>query len=108
MQERKNIDVFVISDTTGRTAQSVIRAVPVQFPEIKPRLHTFSNVRTAERVSEILREANSGDGIVNYSLVSKELRRFIRGEGKKSRKRSQGSFYLSQSSQRLGVIELNP
>jgi regulator of PEP synthase PpsR (kinase-PPPase family) len=83
VKEGRSIDVFVISDATGRTAHSVIRAILVQFPQIKPRLHTFSNVRTAEKISEILREANAASGIIIYSFVSQELRRYIRNEGKK-------------------------
>jgi regulator of PEP synthase PpsR (kinase-PPPase family) len=46
-------------------------------------VHTYSNVRTSDKVSEILREANAASGIIIYSFVSQELRRYIRNEGKK-------------------------
>ena len=83
MGKNISVNVFVISDATGQTAQSVIKAVLVQFPEIKPRLHGFPNVRTEERLLEIMGKAKSENAIVIYSLVSSELRRLVRNEGKR-------------------------
>lgn len=75
--------VFVVSDATGRTAESVVWAVLVQFPDVEPHVTRSQNVRTRKQVLEILTQAEAVSGIVIYSLVSESLRRFIQKEGRR-------------------------
>lgn len=83
MNEKIALHVFVISDATGRTAESVIKAVLVQFPDIEPQMRRLPNVRTKNEITEILDRAEGVHGTVIYSLVSGELRDFIKREGKR-------------------------
>lgn len=83
MHEPILLRVFVISDATGRTAESVITAALLQFPRIEPRITRFPNVRTKEQILSILDRARQTKGIVIYSLVVPELREFIQREGTK-------------------------
>ncbi len=83
MNKQQPLDVYIVSDATGRTAEAVVQAVLVQFPGIRPRLRRFPRVQTRERMIEILDEAQKRHGIVTYSLVSAELRTFVRQEGRK-------------------------
>jgi regulator of PEP synthase PpsR (kinase-PPPase family) len=83
MGQRIPLHVFVVSDATGRTAESVVKAVLVQFPDIEPRVSRFQNIRTQERILEILDQAQAVSAIVIYSFVSEALRLFIRKEGKR-------------------------
>jgi len=75
--------VFIISDATGLTAEMVISAVLLQFREIEPVFKKFPYVKTREQIMAILDHARAEHGIVIYSLVSPELRLWIRKELRK-------------------------
>ncbi len=77
---KKKVHIFIISDSTGMTAEMVINAVLVQFKEIKPVYKKFPFVKTKEEVRTILSQAHWLQGIVIYSLVSPELRARVRRE----------------------------
>ncbi|MBI5026503.1 MAG: kinase/pyrophosphorylase [Nitrospirae bacterium] len=80
---KKKVHIFIVSDATGTTAEMVINAVLVQFKDIKPVFKKFPYIRTKEQVKAILNQANAVQGIVIYSLVSQELRLWIRKEKRK-------------------------
>jgi hypothetical protein len=80
---KKKIQVFIISDATGLTAEMVISAVLLQFNEIEPVFKKFPYIKTMEQVRAILDQAEAVQGIVIYSLVSQELRAWIRKEIRK-------------------------
>ncbi len=83
MARDNNLCIYVISDSTGRTAELVMKAVLVQFPAIIPTIKKFSKVQTKEEIISILNKALHDHGIVIYSLVSKKLRNVVQREGKK-------------------------
>ncbi len=70
-------DVFVISDGTGATAETVVKATLTQFPDAAVRLHRFGHVRTAEQIREIITQAAKARAPVCYTLVTLTLRREI-------------------------------
>jgi regulator of PEP synthase PpsR (kinase-PPPase family) len=80
---RKKVHVFIVSDATGITAEMVISAVLVQFKEIEPTFKKFPYIKTKEQINAILTQAEAVKGIVIYSLVSQELRAWIRREKRK-------------------------
>jgi regulator of PEP synthase PpsR (kinase-PPPase family) len=80
---KKKVHVFIVSDATGITAEMVISAVLVQFKEIEPVFKRFPYIKTKEQIKEILMQAESVNGIVIYSLVSQELRAWVRKEQRK-------------------------
>jgi regulator of PEP synthase PpsR (kinase-PPPase family) len=80
---KKKVHVFIISDATGMTAEMVISAVLVQFKEIDPVFKKFPYIKTKEQIKAILKQAEAAQGIVIYSLVSQELRSWIRREKRK-------------------------
>ncbi len=80
---KKKVHVFIISDATGMTAEMVISAVLVQFKEIEPIFKKFPYIKTKEQIKAILEQAEAAQGIVIYSLVSQELRSWIRREKRK-------------------------
>lgn len=77
---KKKIDIFIISDSTGTTAEMVINAALVQFKNIKPVFKKFPYIKTKNQIKPILNQARSVQGIVIYSVVSKELRAWLRKE----------------------------
>jgi len=80
---KKKIQVFIVSDATGLTAEMVISAVLLQFKEIEPVFKKFPYIKTEEQIRAILDQAQAVDGIVIYSLVSQALRLWIRKEIRK-------------------------
>lgn len=77
---RKRAHIFIISDATGTTAEMVIQAVMVQFRALKPVFKRFPYIKTKEQITAILDQAHEVQGIVIYSLVSPDLRAWIRRE----------------------------
>jgi regulator of PEP synthase PpsR (kinase-PPPase family) len=80
---KRKVHVFIVSDATGLTAERVISAVLVQFKQIRAIFKRFPYIKTKEQMENILRRAEEFEGIVIYSLVSQELRRWIRAEKRK-------------------------
>ena len=80
---KKKVHVFIVSDSTGMTAEMVINAVLVQFKEIKPIFKKFPYIKTKEQIKAILTKAEEVQGIVIYSLVLQELRNWLRTEKRK-------------------------
>ncbi len=77
---KRNVYVFIVSDGTGLTAERVISAILVQFKQINPILKRFPFIKTKNQVEDILARAEQTGGIVIYSLVSDELRSWLRKE----------------------------
>lgn len=66
--------IFVVSDSTGETAERVVRAALLQFPHHRVRVRLFTRVRDREAVTDVLRKANEAGAMVVFTLVSTELR----------------------------------
>jgi hypothetical protein len=78
---KKKISVFILSDSTGMTAEMVINAALVQFKDtVVPVFRKFAFIKMKQQIKTILREANAAQGILIYSLVSKELRSWMSRE----------------------------
>ena len=73
--ERHFIDV--LSDSTGATAERVVRAALLQFPQsvVEIRLHT--RVRTKARAEPILQRAARDGALLVFSVVSPELSAYV-------------------------------
>lgn len=80
---KKRVHVFIISDATGMTAEMVISAVLVQFRDLEPIYKKYPYIKTKEQINAIIEQAIEVNGIVIYSLVSRELRNWIRREKRK-------------------------
>lgn len=72
--------VFAVSDSTGETAERVVRSALVQFEGAPARVIRRGSVRTRKRLREVVREAASHDSVIVHTLVSNDLRRFMLAE----------------------------
>jgi regulator of PEP synthase PpsR (kinase-PPPase family) len=66
--------IFLLSDSTGETAERLVRAALVQFPQLRVRLRTFTRVRDSESVVEVFRHAREAGALVVYTLAGPDLR----------------------------------
>jgi regulator of PEP synthase PpsR (kinase-PPPase family) len=72
--------IFVLSDGIGLTADTAIHSALAQFQNIEVEVNRVTMVRDKTRLVEVIRTAQKTDGIIVYTLVSKELRQFFFSE----------------------------
>jgi regulator of PEP synthase PpsR (kinase-PPPase family) len=70
--------IFIISDGTGETAATMIRAALVQYPDKDTTMTRYKNVRTEEQLIPIIDEAFEVKALIIYTVVSQQLRNKIR------------------------------
>ncbi|MFW5920821.1 MAG: pyruvate, water dikinase regulatory protein [Polyangiales bacterium] len=66
--------IFVVSDSTGETAERVVRAALLQFPEHRVRVRLFTRVRDRDAALDVVRNAAEAGAMVVFTLVRPELR----------------------------------
>jgi regulator of PEP synthase PpsR (kinase-PPPase family) len=66
--------IYVVSDSTGETAERVTRATLLQFPDHKVRLRLERRMRDRRGLTAILEEASAQGAMVVFTLVRPELR----------------------------------
>ncbi|MBW2508608.1 MAG: kinase/pyrophosphorylase [Deltaproteobacteria bacterium] len=66
--------IYVVSDSTGETAERVTRATLLQFPDEKVRLKIERRVRDRRALTAILQQAAAAEAMVVFTLVRPELR----------------------------------
>ena len=71
----KRIDI--LSDSTGETAEKVVRAAMLQFPHTGAIIRLHTRIRTKEAARPILEHAAREGSLVVFTVVSPELREFI-------------------------------
>ena len=69
--------IEILSDSTGETAERVIRAAMLQFPHSGAQIQLHTRVRTREAVRPILENASKDAALVVFTVVSPELREYI-------------------------------
>lgn len=75
MGRRHYIDV--LSDSTGDTAERVIRAALLQFPQSGVEVRRHARIRTKQRAEPILEQAARDNSLLVFTVVSPELNHFI-------------------------------
>jgi regulator of PEP synthase PpsR (kinase-PPPase family) len=73
--ETRRIDI--LSDSTGETAEKVVRAAMLQFPHSGAHVRLHTRVRTKEAVRPILESAAKDSALIVFTVVSPELREYI-------------------------------
>lgn len=69
----KQINLHLISDSTGETLISMSRAVLSQFSNIEVREYVWSLVRSEQKVDKILASIEENPGIVLYTILDNTL-----------------------------------
>ncbi len=79
MMNTNKLELFVVSDSVGDTAQRIATATLAQFPELeKINPQRFSFVDSEEKLLAVLKEAVTKDAIVTSIFLDKSLRRQAR------------------------------
>ena len=69
--------IDVVSDSTGETAEKVVRAALLQFPKAGAEIRLHTRVRTKDIARPILERAGKDGALVVFTVVSPDLREYI-------------------------------
>lgn len=69
--------IYILSDGTGETAATMIRAALVQYSERDVQLIRCKNIRSEAQVTPIIEECFERKGLIVYTVVSEQLRKKI-------------------------------
>ena len=75
--------VYIISDSTGETAQNVVHAALSQFDSDDIKLKLFAHIESKKDIMGIIGQINKEKGFIVYTIVKPELRSFVKEESKK-------------------------
>jgi len=68
------LHIHLVSDATGETVASIVRACMVQFERVQPVLHTWGLVRTVGQIERVIGEIDTHPGLVFFTLVDGTVR----------------------------------
>ncbi len=75
--------IYIISDSTGETAQTVVHAALSQFDSDDIKLKLFAHIESMKDITGIIGQINKEKGFIVYTIVKPELRLFLKEESKK-------------------------
>lgn len=76
MSQKKGT-IYIISDGTGETAATMIRAALVQYQDAEINIVRSKNVRTETQVESVIADAFENQGIIIHTVVSPQLKQVI-------------------------------
>ena len=77
MTNEKPRFIDVLSDSTGETAEKVVRAALLQFPQAGAAIRLHTRVRTKEAARPVLERAAREGALLVFTVVSPELREYV-------------------------------
>ena len=75
MANEKTLNIFIVSDATGTTAESVVTSVLVHFKHHQFEITRFPFVRDREKLEETIDKATRNICVIVFTLVSVEMRK---------------------------------
>jgi len=74
----KNIELHLVSDSTGETVSSIARSVIALFEGVEPNEHIWSLVRTKGQLEKVIQGIRENPGIVLYTIIDPAMQDLIR------------------------------
>lgn len=65
--------IFILSDGTGETASTMIRAALVQYSDQELNIVRHKNVRTEEQIDALIEDVYARKGIIVFTMVSPQM-----------------------------------
>lgn len=75
VRSKPSATVFVVSDSSGRTAERLVRAALVQFAGTGADVVRIGQINSPRRASSVVRKAAAKKALLVHTIVSTELRR---------------------------------
>ncbi len=70
MTQEAQSTIFILSDGTGETASTMIRAALVQYENLNMNIIRCKNVRTEEQIDSLLDDVSKQRGLIVFTMVS--------------------------------------
>lgn len=77
MTQPSSATIFIISDGTGETASTMVRAALVQYAEQDINVVRCKNVRTEDQILSLIEEVFQKKGVIVHTMVSAQMRKVI-------------------------------
>lgn len=75
--ERTTYTIFILSDSTGETAATMIRAALVQYDQKEVNIQRCKNIRSEEQVKQLVEECFEKRGMIAFTFASPILRQKV-------------------------------
>src|SRR5690349_1720838 len=69
--------IFALSDATGELAQNLAISASRQFEDLNVKILRRPNVRTEQKIKDVVQETKSRSGIILFTMVNQDLRRQV-------------------------------
>ncbi len=76
------LTIYAVSDSTGETAERVLLSALAQFQGAPAQVLRRGDIRSAEQIQDVVREAAGTDSLILHTLVSDELRHQLLAEAR--------------------------
>ena len=73
MTQNKQATVYIISDGTGETAATMIRAALVQYSEVDSQIVRHKNVRNENQIESLIDAAFEAKAIIVHTIDRKSV-----------------------------------
>jgi [pyruvate, water dikinase]-phosphate phosphotransferase / [pyruvate, water dikinase] kinase len=73
----EELTIFILSDGTGETAATMVRAAIVQYPDMVINIVRCKNVRTEEQIDSLIEDVYARKGIIVFTMVSPQMSRKV-------------------------------
>jgi regulator of PEP synthase PpsR (kinase-PPPase family) len=71
-EEDTPLTVYILSDSSGETAESVARAALVQFPPGRASIYRLPQIRSTDQLKELIQQVSARRAVIAYTLVLPE------------------------------------
>ncbi len=72
--QMKRFHLHLVSDATGETLNSVVRACLVQFENVEPVEHMWSMIRSERQLEKVMAGISANPGVVLYTIIEQSTR----------------------------------
>jgi len=73
--DMKDYHLHLVSDATGETLETVVRAATAQFENVEAVEHSHISILTRKRMTMVLENIAENPGIVMFTIVSEDMRK---------------------------------
>ncbi len=73
----EELTIFILSDGTGETAATLVRAALVQYSDLTLNIVRCKNVRTEEQIDSLIEDVYARKGIIVFTMVSPQMSRKV-------------------------------
>jgi len=74
-KERSSVpNIFLVSDSTGETAEKIFKAAVAQFTNAETEVHRRRYIQSEQQIQELLAEAKNMEALIIFTFVSEPLR----------------------------------